>query len=150
MKLAADAGERSGLRDVGRGGRPTLGVKVLEEGHSLPAISDDAIVARGGEMKLKELRKSVGEARRKLGRPGLSVFGADGMSVPTLLVAVGDRLPHPVVRLSTAGALRRNGFDVEATLAEYHQSIWTSSYCTDEELERLTSLFGPPISRYNV
>ncbi len=101
-------------------------------------------------MKLKELRRSAEKARRELKRPGLSVFGADGMSVPTLLAAVGDRLPHPVVRLSTAGALRSNGFEVVATQAEYHQSIWVSPYYTDDELERLTSLFGPPISRRDV
>ncbi len=123
---------------------------MIDDGYSFHSIADDTIVVRGGEMKLNELRKSTEKARRDLGKPGLSVFGGDDMSVPTLLALVGDRLPHPVVRLSTAGTLRDNGFRVEATFTAYHQSIWTSQHCTDEELARLISLFGPPISRHDV
>ncbi|CUU57628.1 hypothetical protein Ga0074812_113126 [Parafrankia irregularis] len=94
-----------------------------------------------------DLWKSAHKAHRKLGRPGISVFGAEGLSAKLLLEVLGDRLPHDRVRLSTAGRIRASGFEVEATLADLHQTIWFGDSYTLATFDALREAFGPPIHR---
>jgi hypothetical protein len=114
--------------------------------HERRPLSDDAVLIRGGNMRLGALRRSARDDLPCLGRLGLSVFGADGVSPAEILAAIPGRFPWQVVRLSTAGAVRRGGFEVEPTGQAMHQTIWLPG--DDEEtLATLVRLFGPLLSR---
>jgi hypothetical protein len=90
----------------------------------LPA---DAVVIRGGEMRVRDLRKSAEVYwQRTKGEQGyaLTVWCWPGHTAEETAQAVGSRvLPHPVLRKCTVGKLRDMGYPLERSGPEHHCSL---------------------------
>jgi hypothetical protein len=132
----------------GEGGtRQILELVVLPQSRKLVRVTDAAIALRGGEMFLSDLEKNAANTRERLGRPGLSVWAADGLAPGALLALIGTKLPHPKIRMATVRVLREAGFEVEPTLREYHHTIWLPAGYTPDTLLAVADRFEPPIAR---
>lgn len=106
-------------------------------------LPDDAIVVRGGTMKLSDLRKTAEVCHAKQGIWGISVRS----SPDAYAVDLAADIRHEVIRQSTAGQVREAGFEI-------YPSGSKPNHCTivldppgggkpsDEELQRLVRAFG--------
>lgn len=107
-------------------------------------LPDDALVVRGGMMIARDLAMAAERCESEFGFPGLSVFGASGVGLRQLLLAIPDLRRYGVVRRTTAGRLRAFGCELIPTGAEPHFTLRLPD--TDfATLARLRDLFGPPI-----
>lgn len=91
------------------------------QGFQLP---DSALVLRGGTLVLQDLLKALEKCSVQVGRPGLSVYGADVQEPAALLGLVQGQLLHPRVSFTVAGKLRGKGFDLEQTRRPPHYTVW--------------------------
>lgn|GEM_PF-1123892 len=120
-----------------------------------PRLADDTLIVRGGTMNPPDLLTSIAVAKREVGKPGLSVHGADGVGVAELISLLNQgpvrRLPHGMVRLSTAGAIRRGGFEIVPTGEPPHQTIeLPADYESSDALADLIRLFDAPVRRVDL
>ena len=76
-------------------------------------------------------------------RPGISVFGGEGLELERVLAR--HSIPHPKVRTTTAGRLREADFEIEQTGRPGHFTIWLPDM-TDNALVRLVAAFDPPVT----
>jgi hypothetical protein len=111
----------------------------------LPA---DAVVIRGGEMRVKDLRTSAQQYReRTKGTQGyaLTVWCWPGHTAEETAQAVGSRvLPHPVLRKCTVGKLRDVGYPLEKTGPEHHYSLRLPNPPGPQDWRNLRGAFDPP------
>ncbi len=115
-------------------------------------LADDTVIVRGGLMRLDDLSTSAENARRRLGKPGLSVYGADGVSAAELVRSLnrGDspKMPYSMLRISTAGMIRRGGFEIFPTGDAPHQTIrLPPDYEQTGKLNDLARLFEVGVRR---
>lgn len=107
-------------------------------------LSPQAVVVRGGTMRLSDLEKAAKACKAKKGRPGISVYASADLTVSELIEQSG--IGHRVVRLSTAGKLAGAGFTLEQSGAPLHHTVWMPRQATlDEELKTLANLFDEAI-----
>ena len=109
-------GGRSGCRGQPRRGAEGRAMRPLVLRDEDPP--DDAVIlVRGGVLSPDSVHRTVERCRREYGFLGLSVYGAIGMTVAELVIAVPQIGPtrYRQVRLSTFGAVRSAGFPVWPT-----------------------------------
>lgn len=92
-------------------------------------------------MLLEDLRNAAETALVRLGKPGISVYGGEGLAVKDVLLQ--NPLPNPKIRKTTGGRLRAAGFDFEQTFRAGHYTVWLPD-TGDETLVRLADTFDPP------
>jgi hypothetical protein len=100
-------------------------------------------------MAVEQLRRNAEDTRRKMGRPGISVFAADVGTHAEVIQAAGVRLPHQLLRLSWAGRLQPT-FPLEPTLTAPHHTIWLPVAYDDDTLLDVADRFDPPLPREQV
>jgi hypothetical protein len=89
---------------------------VVEDSPEPDALSDDALVVRGGVMASEQLRLNAEDHNIENLEDGIadqwaiSVFAAGGLSAGEICRAAA--IPHPKVRVSTVGLVRSLGYDV--------------------------------------
>ena len=108
-------------------------------------LPDDALVLRGGTMRMADLLRTAEHCVVKHGRPGVSVFAADVASLDELLAQCV--VPHGHIRLSTVGRLRALGFTVEQTGPPPHHTVWLPAGDREHWLKVLERAFDEPIAR---
>lgn len=87
---------------------------------------------------------------------GLSFWSWEGLSAQVIATRVGTgRLPHPVLRKSTAGAVRAltaaggGRFSLTQTRDDGHYTLALPAPLSDDDLEMLSQLFGPDSEESN-
>jgi hypothetical protein len=111
----------------------------------LPA---DAVVIRGGEMRVSDLRRSAERYYEKYHRQrgyALTVWCWPGHTADETAQAVGSGfLPHPVLRKCTVGELRDLGYRLERSGREHHFSLRLPNPPTMQDWMNLRRAFDPP------
>ncbi len=108
----------------------------------LAPLRDDAVIVRYGLMELDHLREAVQTCNEVRGFPGLSFFGANGLTVEE--IAAAARRPHRWLRTSTYGSLRKAGYRLAREGRDNHLVLRFEQVPTDAELRRLVGLFDAP------
>ncbi|MBA2427100.1 MAG: hypothetical protein H0V60_08480 [Actinobacteria bacterium] len=112
-------------------------------------LKSDAIVVRGGEMTLPNLRQALQTSYVQDDEYALSFFGANDMTVEEIIEAARGAYPgclqNKKVRLSTAGRLAEAGFRIEKDGLPPHLAIKFQISPTDANLEALTGAFDSGI-----
>jgi hypothetical protein len=108
------------------------------------ALPDGAIVIRGGRMDPRRLLRRAARDRERLGRFGISGFGATSakMTLEELIRRAG--MPHPELQRSTVGRIREAGFKIERTGRWPHCTIDLGEAPDEETTARLIAAFDPP------
>lgn len=108
-----------------------------------PDLPDDAVVIRGGLMAMADLRRSAQIHFDHEGRYALSVFC--GVDASADAIARAASLPHPKIRQSTVGRIRRAGFDVVRSEGPPgHADLVLPDPPTDDDWRALEAAFDPP------
>lgn len=107
--------------------------------------SDDALVVRGGQMNLTDLRRAAVDCQKAKGRPGLSVWSRDDASLDELTEA--GTIPNPKVRTTTVRRIVEDGLEIEET-GSPHCTIWLSD-TSESTLMNLVNLFDEPVTNPN-
>jgi hypothetical protein len=106
-------------------------------------LDDDAIVVRGGELGLKDVREQANDEYESSGTFSISVAGGEtGWTLEQ--VAKAARRPNRQIRKTTAGRLRQGGFDVAPPQGERkHVNLILAEQrtLTDEDWATLSELF---------
>jgi hypothetical protein len=108
-----------------------------------PRLPDAAVVVRGGLSAPRTLHRTALEHFDKHGLFAISAASLPDMSADEL--AAVAQLPHPRIRETTVGAIRRAGHDVvpdEPPPA--HALITLPRLPTDDDYMTIADLFGPP------
>lgn len=105
-------------------------------------LPDDSLVLRGGRMVISDLRRNAIATLQRMGRLGVSVRAGRGADIEELAENPFP-LPHAVIRVTTVGRLRAAGFEIEATGAYAHCTVWLPD-ATHERLEHLRAAFDDP------
>jgi hypothetical protein len=109
-----------------------------------PYIANQAIVVRMGIQALEDLHHRAQLTETEEGRLGLSAWFAEGILVEQLLELVYIAPRYKRFVRSTAGHIRRNGFELDQTGRHaHHCTIWLPQL-DDETLERLVAAFMAP------
>ena len=106
-------------------------------------LDDEALVVRGGLMKLVTTRISVDTCLARRGYYGLSFFGDNDLSLDEI-VDLGP-IEHAMVRVSTAGRVRQAGYEPERTGTYPHLTVRFDISPTDDELVELAAAFDSAI-----
>lgn len=110
-------------------------------------LPDDALVVRGGLSSTRSLQSNARKSHRRTGH--WSVSGAAGIDIDLATLVGVYPMPQKSLRYTTAGALRREGFDVTLTGPPGHCTIWLPVAPDDpldtELLEVLRSLLSDPV-----
>ena len=115
----------------------------MVDDHPRPALTDEAIIVRGGTMQLPHLYASIDLAADRQGYPNLSFFGGNGLDVHD--VCRHNPIRNRQVMFTTAGAMRSSGFDPRPQGDPDHVEVRFTVRPTDDELERLRAAFGGAI-----
>lgn len=141
---AGDA-EGAGLRVTEDGSQ--AGKTSSETGH----LPDEAIVIRGGVMKVGDLRVSAEKYEARYpGHYALSFWSWVGLTTAEIAQKVGDKLPHPVLRESTALRIRsqilsdKNPATLVKTGDPGHYTLPLPSPLNDDDLALIGQTFDPP------
>jgi hypothetical protein len=108
-------------------------------------LPDSAVIVRGGKGKRGDLERAAEKSHRVQGQYAVSGCSAPDCSADEIAFMAGNRLPHPEMRVATAGALREAGFTVEPDGRPPHVSIKLPTEPTDEDWQRFDEAFEPPI-----
>jgi hypothetical protein len=121
---------------------------------ALPGASglpDDAVVIRGGVIKLENLGSAFETCFREEGVYDISVCASAELDAVSLARAVRasdpecKRIPHSRIQKSTVGAIRAAGADVLLTPPpEHHYSVRFEAAPTDKQLADLVAAFDEP------
>lgn len=115
-------------------------------------LPEDAIVIRGGEMRIRDMMTSAEtyEAEHP-GEYGLSFWSWSGLTADQIACRVGTRLlPHPVLRKCTAGRIQGmipsdgRPLVLVKTRGPGHYTLFLPSPPTEEDYEDLSARFDPP------
>ena len=101
-------------------------------------LPDEAVVIRGGMMKLADLRNSVETTYRATDTHGLSAWA--GVTDAEILEAINN-IYHRWVCITTAKRIRSAGYEVVLTGRPRHCTIKFEAQPTDEDLKSLTDEF---------
>ena len=107
-ELGADPVEDTFVFEVGPDERPAGTTTVRSEAE----LPDDAVVVRGGQMRLWDLERSVDRCEAELGVPGVSVFAAAGLDERQVVEAAPPLHRFSWVSATRAGDLRLLGCDL--------------------------------------
>lgn len=111
-------------------------------------LPDEALVVRGGTLRLGDLHRAAEVARVKMKRPGLSVFAADVGEPAALVAAVASTLHHTSLSFTTVGRLREKGFELEQTGDPPHHTVWLpESEDQDYWVREFRMSFDRPVRR---
>jgi hypothetical protein len=102
-------------------------------------------VVRGGQLGFAAYQVGARVQLEWEGRLGVSVVSDNGLT--KLELAFKGQLPHPVVRVTTVGALRSLGYDVVPTRVnrdQGHAVILLPGEPSYEDWSRLISAFDQP------
>jgi hypothetical protein len=114
-------------------------------------LPDDTTVVRGGLMHRERTIKSAEAAFREFGVYGLSVWAVANLNAEKIVRHARHHdtesqhyLPHPQMRTSTVGQLRRRGFDLEPDSPRGHYLLTIPTPPTDDDWDALEQEFGEP------
>lgn len=119
----------------------------------LPELLDDHVVVRGGEMRQRDLERSAEVHFERHGVWALSLWSFPGMDARSIAIEVGvvaDQLairllPNPMLRWTTAGALRAYGYSLAPGGGPRgHVTLTFDRAPTDEDWANLEQAFLPP------
>jgi len=105
-------------------------------------------------MQIGDMRVSAETYHAQTGTYGLSFWSWDGLSAQQVAARV-PRLPHAVLRKSTAGAIRAltasdgGQFGLTQTRDDGHYTLVLPAPLSDDDLEMLSQLFGPETEEPN-
>ena len=112
-------------------------------------LPEDAVVIRGGEMRIGDLRLSAETYEARFpGTYGLTFWSWAGLTSDQIARRVG--FPHPVLRKSTAGRIGQViGSDgrplaLVKTFGPGHYTLLLPPPLVDDDLEHLREVFDPP------
>lgn len=111
----------------------------------VPNLDDDALVVRGGLMRIPTLRYAVDLCKVRHDFYGLSFFGENDASLDAITRAAGSRLENGQIRMSTVGRMREVGFEPYRSGEYPHLSVEFQWNPSDDDLERLVAVFDEPI-----
>ena len=86
-------------------------------------LPDDAVVVRGGQMRLWDLERSVDCCEAELGFPGVSVFAAAGLDEREVVQAAAPLGRFSWISTAQAGRLRRLGCELVPTRRAPHFTL---------------------------
>jgi hypothetical protein len=130
--------------------RPRASRQVSQEAPAGRPLAPEALVLRGGTLRVESLHKSVEVSVEKLKRPGLSVFAAEGVSRAELL-EMSPQVRHPLLSFSTAERIYNAGFEMEQTFSLPHYTVWLpEDWEASSALRAFTAAFDPPLRRQQV
>jgi hypothetical protein len=115
-------------------------------------LPDAALVVRGGEMTLRNLRDSAEAEYGDSGEYALSFWASSELDVGGIVRAAraqgkltGDRnIPHGRVQVGTAARVRAAGFNLVPTPPPGHCSLVFPNPPTDADLEAVMGAFNDP------
>jgi hypothetical protein len=110
------------------------------------ALPNDAVVIRGGESKVRDMRISARKHHRLHGEWALSGCASPGKDAQGIAHEAGAKvLPHPCMRETTAGALRDvvESVEFDRENDDPHVKIKFATDPTDADLVAVRSLLGP-------
>jgi hypothetical protein len=117
---------------------------MLKRRSGLYRLPDDALVVRGGELKILDVAQAIDLCWTEHGVYGLSVWAAETPDVPALCALV-PILPHAQVCWTTAGMLRAlDGVELVSTRAAPHYTLVIPNSESDT-VEGVRDCFSNPI-----
>lgn len=115
-------------------------------------LPEDAIVIRGGQMRVRDMQASADVYEADLpGQYGLTFWSWPGLTADQIARRVGtSRLPHPVFRKCPVSRIHNlipsdgRPLSLEKTYGPGHYTLFLPSPPTEEDFQRLSAIFDPP------
>lgn len=110
-------------------------------------LPDDALVARGGTLQIKDLRKNALDTHYRHEFFGVSAWAGIDVGFEDLMIVAN--IFNSYVATTTAGDIRAAGFTIELTGPPRHCSIDLGQFPSDAVLVRLKKAFGDFVANPN-